>query len=196
MRILTGVIAIILMLTSPYQSATRESQCRIQDLAIEAALGDSLAQHHLGVEFYTGKNISQDYAKAATMWRLSGEAGIIESYNNLGYLTYYGKGVKQNYAEGIRLWRKAAANGFAESQIHIGYAYKDGKFLKRDYLEAYVWAKTGKHFASQNIDSDNTIEEMADKLLRDLRGKLTDAEMKIAEKKAGLYIAKYSPKAQ
>jgi len=175
---------------------TNESKCELQELAIDAALGDPQAQHNLGVEFHRGSNIPRDYGKAATMWQLSSNAGIVESYNNLGYLIYYGKGVDQNYAEGLRLWRIAAEKGFAESQVHLGYAYSDGKYLERDYIEAYAWAKTGKHFAMQMEDTESgkAVEKMAEELLSDLSSRLDETAMKETEKKATEYVAKYNPK--
>lgn len=196
MRALAGAIVLLLTVTLPYKQLSNESECKLQDLAIDAALGDPEAQYNLGVEFHRGDNIPRDYSKAATMWRLSSKAGVIESNNNLGYLTYYGKGVKQDYAEGLRLWRIAAEKGFAESQIHVGYAYSDGKYFKQDYLEAYAWAKTGKHYAQQMGDADlgKAVAEMADKLLDDARKRLTQTQIKEADRKAAEYIAKYGPK--
>lgn len=63
----------------------------MQELAINAALGDVKAQYNLGVIFFR----KEDYSKAAVMWRLSSNAGHISSFN-LGYLTYYGKDVKSD----------------------------------------------------------------------------------------------------
>src|SRR5215216_2828825 len=190
MRILAGVIVLMLTVTLPHRQATNDSKCKLQDLAIDAALGNPDAQHNLGVEFHHGRNITRHYTKAAIMWRRSSKAGVIESYNNLGHLIYNGRGVKQDYAEGLRLWRVAAEKGFAESQVHIGYAYSDGKYLERDYIEAYAWAKAGKHNAPKMEDAQigNAVLEMADKLLKDVHSRLTETQMKEAERKASEYI--------
>ena len=196
MRILASVVILVLTAALPYKQSATESKCFLQELAIDAALGDSVAQHNLGVEFHRGVNVERDYSKAATLWRLSSSAGVIESYNNLGHLTYYGRGVKQDFAEGLRLWRIAAEKGFAESQVHIGYAYSDGKHLKQDYIEAYAWAKVGKHYTSQMEDAHvgKAVLEMAEKLLDDAGKRLTEGQMKEAERKASEYIAKYGRK--
>ena len=196
MRILVSAILLILTVTLPFKQSGNEIKCNLQELAIDAALGDPEAQHNLGVEFHRGDNIPLDYSKAATMWRQSSTAGVIESYNNLGHLIYHGRGVKQDYAEGLRLWRIAAEKGFAESQVHLGQAYSDGNYLKRDYIEAYAWTKTGKHFARQMEDTNlgKAIEEMADEHLRGLSSKLTEAGRREAERKAAEYIAKFGRK--
>ena len=196
MRILAGVIILVLTATLPYKQSTTDSKCFLQDLAIDAALGDPVAQHNLGVEFHRGVNVERDYSKAATMWRLSSSAGVIESYNNLGHLTYNGKGVKQDFAEGLRLWRIAAEKGFAESQVHIGYAYSDGKHLKQDHIEAYAWAKVGKHCAPQmgGAHVGKAVLGMAEKLLEDAGRRLTEGQMREAERKGSEYIARYGRK--
>jgi hypothetical protein len=198
MRILVSAILLILTVTPPFKQSSIEIKCKLQELAIDAALGDPEAQHNLGVEFHRGDNIPRDYTNAATMWRQSSAAGVIESYNNLGHLIYHGRGVKQDYAEGVRLWRIAAEKGFAESQVHIGQAYSDGKYLKRDYIEAYAWAKAGKHFAAQMEDNElgKAVEELADEHLSTVSSKLTETDKKAAERRAAEYIVKYRPKAR
>jgi hypothetical protein len=193
MKLLTSAFVVIFLSGCHYAQQQSESKCRLQDLAIDAALGDSEAQHNLGVEFHRGVNLPQDFSKAAVMWRLASSVGVIESSNNLGYLTYYGKGVKQDHAEGVRLWRIAAEKGFAESQVHLGDAYSDGEYLQRDYVEAYAWARTGRHYAERMDDAalGKSIAQMADNLLADVEKRLSKAQLTEAENKAAEYISKY-----
>lgn len=190
------ILCILVISASVYGQNTEKPKCELQQLAVDAALGDSVAQHDLGVEFFRGINVPQDYSKAAAMWRLSGNAGNSQALNNLGYLTYYGKGIKQDHAEGVRLWRLAAEKGFAESQAHIGYAYLNGKFLKQDFTEAYAWALTSKHFVRQLSDKvlAEDIAKMTDDLLSRARKNISDAQAVEAEKKAAAYIAKFGVK--
>ena len=192
MRILIAISILVLTSSLLRAQTGNESKCKVQDLAIDAALGDPIAQHDLGVAFHQGVDVAQDFSKAAGMWRLSSTGGIVASYNNLGYLTYYGKGVKQDFAEGLRLWRIAAERGFAESQIHVGYAYSDNKYLKRDYVEAFAWIAAGKHYAAQGKETD--VLEMAESGLAEVRRMLARSQLGEAEKKAAEYIAKYVPK--
>jgi TPR repeat protein len=193
---LIKILFILIISSSVYGQKSDKPTCELQQLAIDAALGDSVAQHDLGVEFYSGKNIPQDYNKAATMWRLSGNQGNAQALNNLGYLTYYGKGIKQDYAEGVRLWRLAAEKGFAESQAHIGCAYLKGNFLNQDFIEAYAWALTSKHFVRQLNDKilAEDIAKMTDDLLFKARKNISDVQTVEAEKKAAAYIAKFGVK--
>ncbi|MDQ3322083.1 MAG: hypothetical protein M3525_06600 [Acidobacteriota bacterium] len=193
MKLLNVAFVILFFCVCLYSQKSTTADCRLQELAVDAALGKAEAQYDLGVEFYTGANVAQDFSKAAVMWRLAIEAkGYTGAFNNLAYLTYYGKGVKQDYAEGIRMWRIAAENGFSESQIHLATAYSDGRHLKAEYGEAYAWAKTGKHFAKQMKDLE--ITKMADRRLTEVRKRLSNSQVTQAEKKAAEYIIKFAPK--
>ena len=97
------------------------------------------------------------------------------------------------------MWRFAAERGFAESQVHLGQANSDGRFLKSDFIEAYAWAKTGKHYSSKMSDTiadpqiGDEIAKDAEKLLVEMRSKLNNREMIQAEKKAAEYIRKFVP---
>ena len=196
MKIFVGAFVLISLFACQHARGPSDSKCKLQGLAIEAALGDAQAQYNLGVEFHRGENLPQDFGKAAVMWQLASNGGVVESFNNLGFLTYYGKGVRQDYAEGVRLWRIAAEKGFAESQIHIGDAYSDGKYLEPDYAEAYAWAKTGRHYATLLEDAElrKSIIEMAEKLLAEGRTKLSEVQLTEADRRGTEYIAKFGPK--
>jgi TPR repeat protein len=192
MKLLKAAFVMMSLFAVYYGQKPVSPDCRLQKLAIEAALGSAEAQYNLGVEFYTGNNISRDYDKAAIMWRLVTEGGVLTgAFNNLGFLTYYGKGVKQDYAEGIRLWKIAAENGFPESQVHLATAYSDGRHLKANYIEAYAWARAGKYFAEPAQDAE--IVSMAERRLAEVRKNLTNPQLTQAEKKAEEYIKKFAP---
>ena len=196
MRILVGAIFLVIFPVLAHGQSANPNKCTVQDLAIDAALGNHDAQYDLGVFFFRGEDVPQDFSKAAIMWRLAANAGMVEANNNLGFLTYYGKGVKQDYAEGIRLWRKAAEAGFAESQVHLAEANNDERYLIQDLVEAYAWAKAGKHFAEKMTEAKlgSRIAENAEQVLNDVRSKLSPARLSEAENRAAAYISKYPPK--
>ena len=99
--------------------------------------------------------------------------------------------MKQDYAEGVRLWRIAAKRGFTESQVHLGYAYTDGKYLQLDYIEAYAWAKSAAHYASQGQDTE-MLRRVRNLIKLSSEG-LSEARRLEAEKKASGYISKHKP---
>lgn len=193
MRAIIYLIFFVLLTADLRGQAAVTGPCEIQDLAIEAALGDADAQYNLAVEFHKGEAIPQDLAKAAELWRMAVKGGVVSAYNNLGHLTYYGRGIKRNFAEGIRLWRVAATNGHAESQVHLAYAYSDGKFLKKDYVESYAWALVGQYSArlDDDLDMRKSVGAMASEVLENYN-KLTVFQKARAERKAKRYISLYS----
>ncbi len=195
MRISICTLILLLCSASAYSQNANKPECGLQQLAIDAALGDPIAQYDLGVEFFRGKEVQRDYSKAAIMWRSASNAGIVQAFNNLGFLTYHGRGVKKDYAEGVRLWRIAAEKGFAESQVHLGETYTDGRHFKQDFVEAYAWGKTGKHSAVRDGKGDpqtaSEIVKMAETLLALARSRLNATQLVEAERKASEYIAKF-----
>ncbi|HZH32342.1 MAG TPA: tetratricopeptide repeat protein [Pyrinomonadaceae bacterium] len=197
MRLSANFLILLSFCTSLYAQKADAPACSIQELAIAAALGDAEAQHDLGVAFHQGEDLPQDLAKAATMWRMAADKGVIMAFNNLGHLSYYGRGIKRDHAEGVRLWRHAAEKGLAESQVHLSIAYSDGRYLPRDYVEAYAWAKTGRLSAEQ-IRGDDMRREvilMADRQVAASRRNITvPSQLAEAERKAARYIEKYVPK--
>lgn len=195
-KLVASAFVLMALVACQHGRAKTEPKCDLQQLAIDAALGDAQAQYNLGVEFHRGESIPQDYSKAAAMWQLAGKNGVVESFNNLGYLTYHGKGVQQDYAEGVRLWRIAAEQGFGESQIHIGQAYYGAEYLEQNYSEAYAWAKAGTHYARLLEDRElgKSIVEMGEKLIAESQKKLSEEQLENAEKLAAEYIQKFGPK--
>lgn len=199
MRLVSCSLTLLLLAAFAF-GQTKPGECDLQRLAIDAALGEVGAQYNLGVEFFRGSCVPKDYAKAANLWRKASDAGHTGASNNLGFLKYNGRpGVDRDYAEGIRRWRFAAERGFTESQVHLAEAYFDGKFLPTDLIEAYAWAKAGKHNASRSgegfdkPDFGEELAKMADDVLADVGRRLTVDERAKAEKKAAEYIRKFAP---
>jgi uncharacterized protein len=199
MRIVHSLLMLLLLSSITYAQKSSKPGCPIQDLAIEAALGDTLAQYNLGVEFFRGDRVRRDYAKAAKLWRSASDAGDVAAANNLGFLKYYGRpGVPQDYVEGLRLWRLAAERGFAESQVHLSQAYSDGRYLEVDLLEAYAWATAGRHNAhnaTEMIDNrkvGDAVTRDAEEVLTYVRKNLSPTEIAKAERKAAEYIEKFA----
>jgi len=196
------ISSLSLLLISAFTTQAQTVECGLQQMAIDAALGDERSQYNLGVEFFSGRQLPRDYGKAANLWRKAADAGSVPASNNLGFLKYFGRpGVERNYEEGLRLWRFAAERGFPEAQVHLGQAYSDGRFLKSDFIEAYAWAKAGKHYSARASDWLDDADEVgqgiakdADVVLAKSAKALTDAQLAEAEKKAADYISRFAPR--
>lgn len=192
-RILLFLVAASLLV---FPAWAGPEQCPVQDFAIEAALGNAVAQYNLGVELYRGERLEQNLEKAAALWRMSVASGNVPAHNSLGYLVFFGRGVKRDPEEGLRLWRFAAERGHAESQFHLASVYMTGRHLPRDYALAYAWANTSEHYAKavSGLGGGPQVAQDARALERQARENLAGRERKRAEKLAAKFIASYGPR--
>ena len=110
-----------------------------EDLIKKAMEGDAVAQNRLGVRYYDGKGIEQDYVEAVKWYRKSAEQGNSSAQNRLGVCYYKGNGVEQDYVEAVKWQRKSAEQGNDWGQYNLANCYYDGKGIEQDYSEAVKW---------------------------------------------------------
>ena len=104
-----------------------------------AEQGDAEAQYKLGMCYYNGDGVPQNYAEAVKWFRQAAEQGHPKAQYILGYCYEYGDGVPQNSAEALKWWRKAAEQGHASAQYYLGYCYEYGFGVPQNYTEAVKW---------------------------------------------------------
>ena len=118
-------------------------------------LGNTLGQNNLGILYYQGQGVPQDYAQAASWYRKSAEQGNALAQNNQGSLYYHGQGVPQDYAQAASWFRKAAEQGDALAQYNLGLLYDHGQGVPQDYAQAASWfrkaAGMGNALAQNNL---------------------------------------------
>jgi hypothetical protein len=155
----------------------------LTNLAIDAALDDPDALYNLGVEFYTGKRVKQDFSKSAQLWGKASELGVTSAKNNLGYLLYWGKGTKQDRVRAVELWRAAAHEGHDEAQRQLGSAIFDGLGAKQDRVAGTAWSlcayKNSVRLRNTAVVADAT--KSSDEKLRKLAKSERERAVKMAE---------------
>ena len=104
-----------------------------------AGKGDVRAQFLLGLCYYSGTGVEQEYEKAVKWYRKAAEQGLAQAQFNLGVCYGNGKGVEQDYNEAAEWCRKAAEQGLAPAQFYIALCYGNGKGVEQDYNEAAEW---------------------------------------------------------
>lgn len=67
-----------------------------------AEAGDPDAQYQLGIMYYRGEGVMQDYREAADWYQGAAEQGDTEAQLNLGLMYAQGLGVKQDYVQAYR----------------------------------------------------------------------------------------------
>ena len=100
---------------------------------------DAETLYNIGLRYYNGDRVAQDYAKAVDCFRQAAEQGYAAAQNNLGIFYEYGLGVTKDYAQAVSWYRKAAEQGHATAQNNLGYCYQHGQGVTKDYTQAVNW---------------------------------------------------------
>lgn len=112
-------------------------------------------QYTIGMSYFEGNLLAQDYAKAVEWFQKAADQGHIGGQYMLGVCYYHGYGVGQNYATAAEWLRKAAEQGYAWAQHDLGECYYQGYGVEQDYSEAAKWylkaAEQGDALAQNNI---------------------------------------------
>ena len=72
-----------------------------------AERGDVSSMFELGLMYYNGVGVDQDYAEAKSWFTKAAEGGNGEAYYYIGNMYYYGQGVSTDSAKATLYWRKA-----------------------------------------------------------------------------------------
>lgn len=102
----------------------------------------------------------------------------------VGMMHLQGQGVPQDYKAAAAWFRKASEQSIPQAQFKLGSLYMNGQGLPQDYEFAYSWFRVGAiHGHKKSIDA-----------IAGARDKLSEEEMKEAEKLSLEFIEKYGPK--
>ena len=82
-----------------------------------AGQGSASAQFNLGVIYYQGQGVPQDYKEAVKWFTKAAEQGAASAQFRLGFMYLEGKGVLEDYKEAMKWFTKAAEQGNADAQI-------------------------------------------------------------------------------
>ncbi len=81
-----------------------------------AELGHAQAQFKLGVMYYSGDGVKQDYVETVKWYRKAAEQEYAPAQYNLGLMYQCGYGVQQDKSEAVKWYRKAAEQGDTDAQ--------------------------------------------------------------------------------
>ena len=126
-----------------------------KEIIQKAESGDVEAQNNLGLGYYHGQGVPQNYKEAVKWFARSAEQGDAEAQNAAGKMYYHGQGVPQNYREAVNWYTRAAEQGFAEAQFNLSLKYYLGEGVLQNYKEAAKWyfraAEQGYADAQNNL---------------------------------------------
>ncbi|TCV89006.1 tetratricopeptide repeat protein [Sulfurirhabdus autotrophica] len=84
---------------------------KVKQLIKSAQEGDINAQFNLGVLYFEGKDVPQNYLEAAKWYGRAADQGDKQAQFNLGLMCYRGIGIPQNYLYAYELFTLAAEKG-------------------------------------------------------------------------------------
>jgi uncharacterized protein len=146
-----------------------------------AAEGDARAQWILGLLYYGGRGLSQDYNEALMWFRQAAEQDVAGAQFHLGVMFYEGRGVPQDTAEAAKWFHRAADLGDAQSQYNLGLLYAKGETGEPDNVAAHMWF----NIAAARFPPSNTGDRSASVNYRDLVAKkMTPDQIAEAQKRA------------
>ena len=121
-----------------------------------AKQGNARAQNVLGMIYFEGQGVTQDYKQAVKWYTLAAEQGDANSQFTLGLIYKHGTGVTQDYKQVFKWYTLAAEQGDASAQNNLGVMYYNGKGVTQDNIYAHMWfniaSSNGSGNASENRD--------------------------------------------
>jgi TPR repeat protein len=76
-----------------------------------AEKGSAAAEFNLGLLYYDGRGVSQDFTEAVQWFERSADQGYAKAQYNLGEMYAVGKGVKRDYVQSYKWLSVCAASG-------------------------------------------------------------------------------------
>ena len=96
----------------------------LKEITPLAKSGQADAQHLLGLMYYMGRGVQQDYKLAMYWHRKAALQGKADAQYVVGAMYYTGNAVAKNSKEAVIWFRKAAEQGHAEAQHALGLMYR------------------------------------------------------------------------
>jgi uncharacterized protein len=104
-----------------------------------AEAGNMDAQNQLGLLYYDGRGVPQNFKQASVWFRKAAEQGHAGAQVNLGTLYFLGFGVSENNQEALFWFRKAATQRDPLAFAKLGRMYEQGREVPRDLVQAHMW---------------------------------------------------------
>ena len=168
---------VLVVLGAPWTDAAAQTVAEVAATRQQAEEGAADAQDALGLMYYNGEGVAQDYEEAVRWYRLAADQGLASAQFNLGVMYDRGRGVAQDWDEAVRWYLLAADQGLPAAQYNLGFMYDRGRGVTLDFVEALRWV----NLAAARVSADRQ-QRYAD--ARDaLASLMTPAQVAEAEKR-------------
>ena len=104
-----------------------------------AERGDASAQNELGLLYYEGRGVGQNYRKAKEWFDKAVQQGHTGAQVNLGTLYLRGEGAPQSSQMALFWFIRAAGQEDALALAKLGFMYSQGRGVLQDFIQAHMW---------------------------------------------------------
>ena len=126
MKHLTKLLAAALLALGLNQAVWADDASDFRETLQLAEQGVADAQYNLGLMYYNGQGVRQDYAEAVKWYRQAAEQGNAKAQYNLGAMYHNGQGVRRNFHLSKEWFGKACDGGFQEACNQYRYLNQAG----------------------------------------------------------------------
>ena len=107
-----GTLIAVLFLSVGHTTSAQDGE-----LLKRAQNGDVYAQYNLGLAYFNGEGVEQDYAEAAKWWRLAAEQRSARAQLNLGLMYRIGQGTIRDLVYSHMWFNIASSLGFSAAEV-------------------------------------------------------------------------------
>lgn len=105
----------------------------VAELINLADTGDADAQYRLGLMYYNGKGVPQDYDLAFKWTKLAANYGLPIAQTNIGAMYLFGNGVSKDTDKALDWFLKAANQNEKAALFQLSDMYAEGKDVPKDF---------------------------------------------------------------
>ncbi len=165
----SGAVLVAMLHASPLSAGWDEGlaaskagdhQRAYEELMPLAEQGHGSAQSMIGVMYYNGEGVPQDFDAAIVWLTLAANQGYSVAQFNLGVMYDNGQGVEQDFTQAFKWYRHAAEQGHPNAQYNLGAMYAGGDGVEQDPARAYMWYSIASaHGNQQAADNRKQLEK-------------------------------------
>lgn len=181
-KTLLGAILIIISCFGCQTSLPNKAGQSADGLKTKANQEDAVAQYILGLMYYEGQGVKQNFVEAIKWCQQSADQELVDAQYFVGIMYAQGKGVSQSLAEAAEWFEKAADQGHAGAQYKIGVMYYKGQGVPQNYVKSYAYWNVAAAFNMQKAKESLSI----------VKAKMTSTQVAEGQRQAEILLNKIS----
>jgi len=125
--------------SAPASSPIEVTEKDLQAWRTRADGGDRVAQYFLGLEYFLGQDVPQDYSKAYQWFEKAAAQGYADAQLAMGVAYENGFGTDKDDTKARQWYEKAAFQNSKEAKYCLGLLYLKGQGVPQNYAKAHEW---------------------------------------------------------